>query len=456
MKRFLINPLIGAVVMVSASAGFPSRLAAQEPESPKYIVRSWEVSQAIPVEKVQMEKYPSFFAIFFTDWQVLEADDRGLVDISEGIASQSPSGDLVMARHVFQSDEDRGMDFSIGYSDEVALFFNGHRVIGERTREEGSDPSSAGILDLHQEAQVQVRKGLNEVFLLVTGKLGAWGFKVQVDQELSPKTTDHTVTEEVWKTADVFLTPESVLKDPTREVLYVTNFDVRFASKSEPSGFLSRLSMDGEILDLHWVEGLNAPTGMDIWEDTLFLTERKHLVAIDLETGSIAGRWPIPDPIFPNDLVIDDDGTLYISDTRSGNPTDSRIYRFREGSFDVFANAGIDRANGLWIHEGWLIVGNSGDGMLKRVDLTTGKIEAILSLGAGIIDGIRVDEEGNLLVSHWEGRVYRISSAGELVEILDAGPRRWNTADFEYLEDENLLLVPTFTDNRVRAVRVAR
>jgi len=65
-----------------------------------------------------------------------------------------------------------------------------------------------------------------------------------------------------------------------------------------------------------------------------------------------------------------------------------------------------------------------------------------------------VDRQGNYLVSHWEGQVYRISPDGEVVELLDALPLGWNTADFEYLPEENLLLIPTFMDNRVRAVRL--
>ena len=83
-------------------------------------------------------------------------------------------------------------------------------------------------------------------------------------------------------------------------------------------------------------------------------------------------------------------------------------------------------------------------------------METVLSLGAGIIDGIRVDGEGNLLVSHWEGQLYRISPEGEVTELLDALPQRWNTADFEYLPDRGVLLFPTFLDNRVRAVRLVR
>jgi hypothetical protein len=149
-------------------------------------------------------------------------------------------------------------------------------------------------------------------------------------------------------------------------------------------------------------------------------------------------------------------GTVYISDTRSSNPRGSRIHRFRNGKFDVFVEDGIARANGLWIHDGGLLVGNSGDGFLKRVDLETGKMENVFSVGSGILDGIRVDRNGNLLVSRWGGQVFRVSPNEDMEEILDAEAQGWNTADFEYLPEENLLVIPTFFDNRVRAMRIVR
>jgi len=421
---------------------------------PEGMVRSWTLSQAYPVERVNREAYPSFFALFFAEWKEVDADVRGMVDIADRTARQNANGDLVLARHIFSSDDDQAVTFTFGYSDEIDLFFNGRRVFSGRSRYQGRDPSFLGILGLHDAVSVQAREGLNEILLMVTEYFGGWGFMVQADRELSLKALDHSATEEMWATADTFLTPESVLKDPARDVLYVTNFDVDYARKPEPSGFLSRLSLDGEVLDLHWVEGLNAPTGMDIWQDTLFIAERRHMAAIDLASGTIAGRWPIPDAVFPNDLVIAEDGSIYISDTRAGKPAESRIYRFRDGAFEIFAEGGINQANGLWIHDGWLIVGNTGDGMLKRIELESGRTEEILSLGAGIIDGIRVDAAGNLLVSHWDGKVYRITPDRELLEILDAGPEGWNTADFEFLPEERLLLIPTFLDNRVRAVRI--
>jgi sugar lactone lactonase YvrE len=427
---------------------------APERELPEGLLREWEVSPAIPVGQVRRESYPGDFSLFLTEWQPLEADARGLVDLARRATRQNPDGDLAFARHVFYSEEDRVMNLDVGYSDEVDLFFNGRRVFSGQSRYQGRDPSFLGILGLYDQVPVQVRKGLNEVFVTDAEYFGGWGFMVKGDGTPAPKPTDYGATEEVWATEDVFLTPESVLKDPNREILYVTNFDTNFAQKPEPSGFISRLSLEGQVLDLKWVEGLMAPCGMDIWRDTLFVAERRHLLAVDLATGTVANRWEIPEGDFPNDVVIDDHGTVYISDTRSQDPTDSRIYRFREGTFDVFVNAGIDRANGIWIHDGWLYIGNTGDGMLKKVELATGRMEDVVSFGAGILDGIRVDQDGNLLVSHWFGRLYRITPGGDLTEILHSEDRGWNTADFEYLPEERLVVIPTFLDNRVRAVRV--
>jgi len=440
---------VGMLFFLAAASAF-----AQTPtENP---VPTWMVSGAYPMDRVSRDVYPNFYGIFLADWRLVETQSSGLLDITSRTTRQNESGDVVLARHIFSSAEDRTMNLSFGYSEEIDLFFNGQRLY--RGQGDSSQQSATSLSDLvlHNQVPVQVKSGLNEILVMVSAVSGEWGFKMLADGELAAKAIDHSISEQVWMTPDTFLTPETVLKDPNRDILYVSNFDNQYSRKPEPSGYISRLSMDGEILVLQWVDGLHAPTGMDTWRDTLYVAEREHLLAIDLASGTIAGRWPIPDPVFPNDVVIDDRGTVYVSDTRTGDWAESRIYRFRDGEFDVFANEGISRANGIWIHEGWLFVGSSGDGLLKRVDLETGRVEVVLSLGAGIIDGMRVDRDGNILVSHWEGQLYRISPEGDLVEILDAMPERWNVADFEYLPDESLLLIPTFLDNRVRAVRIVR
>jgi sugar lactone lactonase YvrE len=101
-----------------------------------------------------------------------------------------------------------------------------------------------------------------------------------------------------------------------------------------------------------------------------------------------------------------------------------------------------------------LLVGNNGDRSLKAVDPSTLEVTTVARLGPGIIDGIASDADGNYIVSHWEGRVYRISPAGEKVTLLDlTGPQR-NCADLAYVPDTDLMVIPGFADNRVFAYRV--
>ncbi len=418
------------------------------------LVTDWSVSRTYPADRVSREGYPHFYAIFYSQWRPAVAEPSGLVDIARHVRREYETGDVVLARTIFRSDEEQDVRLSFGYSDEVDLFVNGRKVFSGNSAYRSRDRSFLGVVGLNDAVHVRLERGLNEVLLMVTERFGGWGFMMQADPELLSPLEDPGRLTKVWETEQVFLTPESVLYDPAREILYVTSFDSEFNQKQEVTGYLSKLSLDGDVLEHQWVTGLHAPTGMDIYRDTLWLCERRHLTAIDLETGQIAARHEIPDADFPNDLVIDDEGNIYISDTRPSSWEDSRIYRFRNGSFEVWANAGISRANGLWVHDGHLIVGNSGDGFLKRLRLSDGEVERIVSLAPGIIDGIRVDDEGNFLVSHWEGRTYSITPGGEVIRILDTMPELQNTADFELVAERSLLVIPTFVDNRVVAYRL--
>jgi sugar lactone lactonase YvrE len=421
------------------------------------VLRDWWISNVYPAEKVGKDKYPNFYGIFGAGWRPATAAPSGLVDISKvaGRANpQDPAGDLVLARTFIQADEARDVTFTLGYSDDVEFFLNGRHLFTGRSGYQYRDPSFLGILGPFDDLHVHLEKGLNEILLMVTERFGGWGFNVRADTTLTPKRVAHERAAEVWRTPAELLTPESAVYDPRRGILYVSSFDNQYDRKDGPTGYITKLSLDGQILEKEWVSGLSAPTGMAIWHDTLYVAERQDMAAIDLATGTVTGRWTIPDVEFPNDLVIDSTGAVYISDTRTSNWPDSRVYRFRNGTFDVFANEGISRANGLWIHDGYLLVGSSGDGHLKRIRLTDGVVEPVIALGACIIDGIRVDESGSYLVSCWEGQVFVISPDGRMVEVLDDLPAGLNTADFEYRPERHLLIVPTFMGNSVVAYRL--
>jgi hypothetical protein len=91
----------------------------------------------------------------------------------------------------------------------------------------------------------------------------------------------------------------------------------------------------------------------------------------------------------------------------------------------------------------------TSDHSIKSIDLNTGEISNVVRFGEGNMDGIRVGEDGNLLISHYEGRLYRVSPSGEATTLLYVQDSR--CADFEYVPEKNLVIVPGLEANKVVA-----
>jgi sugar lactone lactonase YvrE len=423
--------------------------------TPPGIITGWEISRSYKAQQVNRDQYPGFYAIFGANWKRVTPDAAGRVDIAKQTPRSQGGPDLVLARTTIRSDLKQNVPFSFGYSDEVDVFLNGHKVFSGNSSYQYRDPSFLGIVGLHDAIVLPLEKGLNEIFLMVTETFGGWGFMGAIDGEIGPPITAHHRMTKAWETPDDFLTPESVLYDTERDVLYVTSFDAQFAATPDFTGYISKVGLDGEIQELEWITDLNGPTGMAIHDDKLYVLERGYLTEIDIARGELRERYPIPGSDFVNDLVIDHEGNIYITDTSPSSHADSRIYRFMDGEFEVwYGGEEINRANGIFLHDNTLLVGNTGDGVLKGIDLDTKVVTDIGGLGAGVLDGIRVDNEGNYLVSHWEGQTYLVSPSGEVVQVLDTMGDMLNAADFEFIRERNLLVIPTFLGNRVVAYRL--
>jgi sugar lactone lactonase YvrE len=425
------------------------------PETHRGTITDWEISRTFPAERADRQTYPGFYTIFFANWQKVNSEATGLVDIARYAARSGPEPDLVLARTVVNAANAQSIRLSFGYSDEIDLFLNGRKVFAGNSSYRSRDPSFLGVVGLYDTINLRLERGLNEILLMVTESFGGWGFMARADRELQPPVADHSRTTSVWETPDEFLSPESVLYDPARDVIYVTNFDARWSETTAFTGYISRLSLDGDIEELRWVTELNAPTGMGFYGGRLWVVERGNLTEIDPDRGELLRRYPISGSEFLNDVAIDSAGNIYLSDTSPSSHTGGRIYRFKDGVSELWVESEqISRANGLFVHGDKLLVGNSGDGFLKAVGLNDKHITEIACLGGGVLDGIRVANRGGYLVSHWKGQVYAVAESGGVVEVLDTAATGMNSADFEYIPDRNLLIIPTFLGNKVAAYRL--
>ena len=253
-----------------------------------------------------------------------------------------------------------------------------------------------------------------------------------------------------WETKKKLQIPESVLYDPVRNVIYVSNVKGN-AGRKDGNGFLSKVALNGKIEKLRWIKGLDAPKGLAIWKDKLYVADINLLVEIDINKGKVLNKYQAPGAIFLNDVAIDDSGNVYVSDTASKN---SVIYRFRNGQITVWIKEKkINQPNGLYAEGDKLIFGNFADGCLNAINLSNKRIVTLARTGAGI-DGIASDGKGNYFISDWRGKTSLVSPSGQITELLNTTDQKINAADISFVKSKKLLLVPTFFDNRVMAYEV--
>src|SRR5207245_200099 len=102
-----------------------------------------------------------------------------------------------------------------------------------------------------------------------------------------------------------FQTPESILYEPRSDVYLVSNINGD-PTASDGNGFISRVAPDGRILELKWIDGtrpgvrLNAPKGMAVAGDTLYVSDITAIRMFDLRTGAPKGAVVILGSTFLN------------------------------------------------------------------------------------------------------------------------------------------------------------
>ena len=101
--------------------------------------------------------------------------------------------------------------------------------------------------------------------------------------------------------------PESVLHDVEQDVYLVSNINGGPVERDN-NGFISRVSPEGKVLELKFIEGgkgdtkLSAPKGMAIVGDTLYVTDIASVRVFDRKTGKPKGRIGAGGATFLNDI----------------------------------------------------------------------------------------------------------------------------------------------------------
>ncbi len=258
-----------------------------------------------------------------------------------------------------------------------------------------------------------------------------------------------------------FSTPESVLHDTDADVYLVSNINGTPLDK-DGNGFISRLTPDGEVADLKWIDGesegvtLSAPKGMAILDGTLFVSDIDCVRMFDATSGEPSGDICVEGATFLNDIAVGPNGELFVTDTGFEATADgfapsgtAAIHRMTpDGRQAPIAQGdGLTGANGLAVGSRGLFMVSFASGQVFQVNVDNGELTPLTGESERQLDGIEFTADGGFMFSSWGDRaVYMVGSDGTqsvVVENVQA------PADIGYDAGRNRVLVPLFMDNEV-------
>ena len=248
--------------------------------------------------------------------------------------------------------------------------------------------------------------------------------------------------------------PASFIVDPVTGVYYVSNVSGSPRAKDN-NAFIAKIDPTGKLVDREFIRAgkngvhLNAPEGLLISDNNLYVTDIDGIRRFDVQSGKPLGTvdFSILGARLLHDLAAGPDGRLFVSDT-VGN-TIYRIDPLNHFQVTVLAQGPkLGNPKGLVyeVQHHRLLVAASGPGQVVAVDMR-GNIMPIHRRRFKGLDGIDLDREGNIIVSCvTAGKIYRIRKYSTVEEIRK---NMITPAGISYDFRNRRVLVPSFDGNLV-------
>lgn len=261
---------------------------------------------------------------------------------------------------------------------------------------------------------------------------------------------------QIWELAEGFNRPESAVYDAGTNALYVSNLSGP-ATEKNGLGYISKVSLDGDMLEQEWVAGLNSPKGVDAKDGKLYASDIDELVEVDIASGEVLAKYAAEGALFLNDVTVAMDGDVFVSDMNT-----SRVYRLHDGMLEIWLEGdAIQSPNGLYAEADRLLILANGTGAenagsmryVMAIDYETKTVTPVKDeVGIGGLDAIKPDGAGGYYLSDWgAGKLFHFTESGGATELLTVSQ---GTADLEYLTDSGMMYLPVMMSDRLIAYSV--
>ena len=261
------------------------------------------------------------------------------------------------------------------------------------------------------------------------------------------KRITHTVAGFIVLFSTSIMADQPVFSQPESAYFYTsgsTDPGVYFISSTngDDVGWVSKLAADGSMIDSRWATDLRHPMGMRVSGKRLWINNTTEIVGLNLDNPDDRIVHPIDGAISLNDLATDSSGHAYVSDSMN-----SRVVRvdLATGENSTYISTLPSSPNGVLIQgdrlyiASWGVMSDRPEERAEWITKTAGdlywvslkdskKSRHIIVPELGNLDGVEIDQKGNIYVSDWEsGKLYKISSGAKMV--VDLGQYGQGLAD---------------------------
>lgn len=267
----------------------------------------------------------------------------------------------------------------------------------------------------------------------------------------------------ISQTLDAFSHPESAVA--TDSYLYVSNIGAKMQpTAKDGDGFISKVKKNGDIEKLRFLpksDSLNAPKGVTVIDNTLYVTDIDRILGFDLDSGDMVFELAISEAQFLNDIVAKDPQTLFVSDSNAGQI--ARIH-VDQNSYAFLDLPTMNGPNGLALTDDkttLYCVGfgadNNPNGPIYRINLDPLSHE-IIGDYKGYLDGAQY-HNGMLYFSDWiafekKGVIKKLNPNSGKISSVELGNPLGGPADFFIDSDTNTLFMPSLLENKFHIIKL--
>lgn len=253
-----------------------------------------------------------------------------------------------------------------------------------------------------------------------------------------------------------FATPESVEYYAAEDLYLVSNINGS-PFDADDNGFISKLSPDGKVIDLKWIDGasdkvqLHAPKGLTIIGNKLFVADITQVQVFELPSGKQLSTIDVKGSSFLNGIDAGDGNHVYVTDTGmkpgfESSGTDAIFKVWDDGKVEtILKDPKMGQPNGIIYDNGDLYVVFFSSARFIKID-SQGEITEMPQPFGGRLDGLVKLKDGGLAMSSWESSSIEVYKDGEyetIAEFLNS------PADMDVDTKRNRLLIPLFNEDKV-------